>query len=152
LHNLRAYFVKDDHKKNSLPISEFDFKDKDFTSATAYSDIDIETMFWQIKHHDHGYALAHAMQIVLDTLPKEIKLLRIRTSQGYSILAKPNEFAIAEIQVLPKQPFYINQTTKPPGLKASQVSISEYVTGADGICPGCTCSLAINQFGVQIQN
>jgi hypothetical protein len=134
LRNLRAYFVKDEDKKNT-PISEFDFKDKDFTSATPYSDTDIETMFWQIKHHDHGYALAHAMQIVLGTLPKTIKQLRIRTSQGYSVLAKPHEFAIAEIQVLPKQPFYICQLGKQPGLKASQVAISQYVTGADGYMP-----------------
>ena len=135
LHNLRAYFVKDDDKKNSMPISEFDFKDKDFTSATAYTDTDIETMYWQIKHHDHGYALAHAMQMVLDTLPKKIKQLRIRTSQGHSILAKPYEFGIAEIQVLPKQPFYICQLAKQPGLKASQVAINQYITGAEGYMP-----------------
>lgn len=137
--NLRAYFIEDDRIAHPTPVTESDFKHKDFTSAipfaAPFSETEIETMFWQCKNHDHGYALAHAMQVVLDNLPTTVKHIRIRTSQGHSILVKPTEFAIAEVEVVAKQAFYICQLKKEPGMTESERQLSQYVTGADGPLP-----------------
>lgn len=75
----RTYFLQDDNIPNTLPTDAFEFKHEDFTSRSQYSEKDIETMFWEIKNHDRGFVLAHAMQLVLDSLPQTTNF-RIRTS------------------------------------------------------------------------
>jgi hypothetical protein len=57
------------------------------------SELELEMYFWDIRHHDSGYKLAHAMQLVLDALPTTTKL-RIRTSQGH---LPASSFSIVEV-------------------------------------------------------
>lgn len=131
----KAFFLVNDDDPHAPPIDAQSFKHGEFPSADPYSEYDIETAFWQVKHHDHGYALSHAMQAVLDNLPKNLKL-RIRTSQGHSIIVAPSEFAIAEISVIPRQVMYICRIKKLPASGGRKyVSIDQYVSGTTGAIP-----------------
>jgi hypothetical protein len=90
-------------------------------------------MFWEIKIHNSGYILAHAMQILLDKLPSTVKL-RIRTSQGHSVVVRSEQFAIAQIEVVPHRNAYTCRITKTPD-NDDQVELEEYVTGMPGPIP-----------------
>jgi hypothetical protein len=131
----RAYFLQDENIPDTLPTDAFDFKHKDYTSITQFSEKDIESMFWEIKNHDRGFVLANAMQLVLDSLPKSTNV-RIRTSQGYSLVCPAQEFAIANLDVLPHRTCYIASITKlPPPAEPTQIALSQFLTGEKGDFP-----------------
>ncbi|EJC97885.1 uncharacterized protein FOMMEDRAFT_32123 [Fomitiporia mediterranea MF3/22] len=78
--------------------------------AKPYTDLEedeVETAFWRVKNHDSGYMLHHALQLVLDSLPKSTKL-RIRTPDGFEFSCSAQSFAVAEMDILPKELVYIN--------------------------------------------
>ena len=131
----RAYFLQDENIPDTPPTDAFAFKHKDYTSRTQFSETDIESMFWEIKNHDRGFVLANAMQLVLDSLPASTNV-RIRTSQGYSLVCPAQEFAIANLDVLPHRTCYIANITKlPPPAEPTQIGLSQFVTGENGDFP-----------------
>jgi hypothetical protein len=70
------------------------------------SELELEMYFWDIRHHDSGYKLAHAMQLVLDALPSNMKL-RIRTSQGHFLTVPASSFSIVEVPIMALKNTYI---------------------------------------------
>ncbi|KAF8341922.1 hypothetical protein F5887DRAFT_363745 [Amanita rubescens] len=62
------------------------------------SEMELEMYFWGIRHHNSGYTLAHAMQLVLDALPTTTKL-QIRTSQGHFLTVPASSFSIVELPI-----------------------------------------------------
>jgi len=60
---------------------------------------DIESRFWEIKHHGRGFVLVQGMQHVLDS-PSTITGVCIRKSQRYSSVCPAQEFDIANLDVL----------------------------------------------------
>jgi hypothetical protein len=131
---VKAYFLQDEEDTEKPPVTPTSFKHADFTSVDSYSDYDFETMYWQTKNHDHGYAMASAMQLVLDALPPNVNL-RVRTSLGYSITIPPSEFSIAEIQVIPKEIAYVCRITKQPLAGPDKVQVGQFSTGERGVVP-----------------
>jgi hypothetical protein len=130
----KAFYTMDENIPNSPPVDRWSFKPDDWTdSKKSYSETDFETMFFQIKNHNNGYTLSHAMQMVIDNLSKGINL-RIRTSQGHAFtLSNPSDFTIAEIDVVPNYIQYTCRLTKlPPSTKAE---VSENISGEQGSIP-----------------
>jgi hypothetical protein len=108
------------------------------------SELELEMYFWSIRHHDSGYKLVHAMQLVLDALPTTMKL-RIRTSQGHFLTVPVSSFSIVELPITALTNTYIckmnlNDTKPRPGEKPesdghtglSPVNAVQYTTGASG--------------------
>jgi MYND finger len=146
----KAYFVMDE-LPGTPPVTAFSFKHADFASAKSYSEQDIETMFWQIKNHNRGYALTHAMQTVLDSLPNTVHLM-LRTSQGHSLLVEPKQFAIEEFKVLPNEKVYICQATPQPVLGPTKFALHEYTTGATGPIPWVYLAFAEAELRPEFRN
>ena len=130
----KAFFLITDEPRLP-PVTASSFKHTDFTSATSYSDQEIETMFWHIKSLDNGYALAHAMQVVLDSLPTTVEHLRLRTSQGYTMVTPPTAFTIMETSVLPSQKTYVCQITMNNEVGPDKAGLSQYLSGTTGFIP-----------------
>ncbi|KAL5524453.1 hypothetical protein ACEPAF_9593 [Sanghuangporus sanghuang] len=92
---------------------------------------EVESIFWAVKNHDSGFLLHHALQLVLDYLPKSATL-RIRTSDGYSFTCAPQSFMVAEMDVLPKKTIFINAThprTVVNNGKKREIHMDQYVFG-----------------------
>ncbi|KAL5501702.1 hypothetical protein ACEPAH_8962 [Sanghuangporus vaninii] len=92
---------------------------------------EVESIFWAVKNHDSGFLLHHALQLVLDYLPKSATL-RIRTSDGYSFTSTPQSFMVAEMDVLPKKTIFINAThprTVVNNGKKREIHMDQYVFG-----------------------
>lgn len=137
---VNGYFLLDDgiaDAVDNMPAIELaSFKHPEFTnnSSVKVTDAELEKIYWQCKHHDSGYTLAHAIQLVLDNLPSSVQL-RVRTSQGHTMTITPTAFAIAELQVVSHSTTYICKITNQPQLGPSKVSLGQYLTGSDGPFP-----------------
>jgi hypothetical protein len=95
---------------------------------------DLELLFWRIRHHDSGFLLAHALQLVLDALPASTTL-RIRTSRGHSLLTSAQDFTIAEAPLTPSSMTYICKLNKAPGMSPTQFGAAQYLNGTEGDIP-----------------
>lgn len=135
-----AYFLADeaDEDVRAPPVESSTFKLPDFTSSLPgpLTESQLQTAFWRIKNHDGGYVMAHAMQLILDNLPVDTKL-RIRTSQGHSILTDPKAFSIVEEPIVPRLVTYICKVIKQPHLGPTKVQMDQFLTGANGPFPWC---------------
>lgn len=125
-----GYFLKQPTEvgDDEPPAEPQTFLHKDFKSKDNLSERDLETIFWRVKHHDSGFVLAHALQLVLDALPAST-MLRVRTSQGHSIECKARSNAVAEMTVLPTETSYICNIRMCPDLGPYKADIDEHYTG-----------------------
>lgn len=88
----------------------------------------LDTIFWHIKHHNSGYILPHALQLVLDALP-ESTTLRVRTSSKHSVTCNARSHAVAEINILPNSKSYICNIRPRPELGTSIAEMKQYHYG-----------------------
>jgi hypothetical protein len=102
--------------------------------SPTHSYHDFELFFWRIRHHDSGYLLAHALQLVLDALPASTTL-RIHTSRGHTLLTSAHDFTIAEAPLTPSSMTYICKLTKAPSMSSTQFGMAQYLNGTDGDIP-----------------
>ena len=105
------------------------------------SELELEMYFWSIRHHDSGYTLVHAMQLVLDALPTTTKL-RIRTSQGHLLTVPVTSFSIVEVPITALTNTYICKIKamepglgKKPESGLSLASMAQHTTGGAGSFP-----------------
>ena len=105
------------------------------------TDLELEMYFWSIRHHDSGYTLAHAMQLVLDALPSTMKLC-IRTSRGHFLTLPVSSFSIVEVPVRALTNTYIcnmkprerpESDNNDDGHKS--VNLAQHTTGGTGFFP-----------------
>jgi hypothetical protein len=132
---VNAYFLDETSDENAPLIELQSFMHPEFTNNTStpgpLSDAELEMIYWRCKHHDRGYTLAHAMQLVLDNLPSPAKV-RMRTSQGHNITIPATAFVIAEVPILSHSTTYICKITNMPHLGPTNVNLAQYLTGSDG--------------------
>jgi hypothetical protein len=103
------------------------------------SDLELEMYFWAIRHHNSGYALVHAMQLVLDSLPTTTKL-RIRTSRGHVLTVPASSFSIVELPIMALTNTYIcnmKPREKPKSESDGHTSLimAQHTTGGSGTFP-----------------
>ena len=103
------------------------------------SELELEMYFWSIRHHNSGYALVHAMQLVLDALPTNTKL-RIRTSRGQVLTVPVSSFSIVELPVMALTNTYIcnmKPREKPKSYSDGHTNLilAQHTTGANGPFP-----------------
>ena len=94
------------------------------------SEMELEMYFWGIRHHNSGYTLAHAMQLVLDTLPATTKL-RIRTSQGLFFTVPASSFSIIELPVKALTNTYICNMKPLESDGCTRFSLTQHITGGN---------------------
>ena len=130
-----AYFLSDEDNQQQAPIEPKTFVHDDLKRESPTIPYpDLELLFWRIRHHDSGFLLAHALQLVLDALPASTTL-RIRTSRGHTLLTSAHDFTIAEAPVTPSSITYICKLFKAPGMSSTQFGMAQYLTGAEGDIP-----------------
>ena len=101
------------------------------------SEMELEMYFWGIRHHNSGYTLVHAKQLVLDALPTTTKL-RIRTSQGHFLTVPTSSFSIVEVPITTLTNTYIcnmKPRERPESDGHTRISLSQHVTGGNGSFP-----------------
>ena len=103
------------------------------------SGLELEMYFWSIRHHNSGYALVHAMQLVLDALPANTKL-RIRTSRGHVLTVPVSSFSIVELPVMALTNTYIcnmKPREKPKSYSDGHTNLilAQHTTGGNGAFP-----------------
>ena len=101
------------------------------------SEMELEMYFWGIRHHNSGYTLVHAMQLVLDGLPTTTKL-RIRTSQGHFLTVPASSFSIVEVPITALTNTYIcnmKPQENPDSDGHTRLSLTQHVTGGNGSFP-----------------
>ena len=105
------------------------------------SELELEMYFWAIRHHNSGYALVHAMQLVLDALPTTTKL-RIRTSRGHVLTVPVSSFSIVELPIMALTNTYIcnmKPREKPDSGSESDghtsFILAQHTTGGSGSFP-----------------
>ena len=101
------------------------------------SELELEMYFWGIRHHNSGYPLAHAMQLVLDALPATTKL-RIRTSRGHFLTVPASSFSIVELPIMALTNSYIcnMKPRERPELDGhTNFILAQYTTGGTGSFP-----------------
>ena len=107
------------------------------TGNDDVSELELEMYFWAIRHHNSGYALVHAMQIVLDALPITTKL-RIRTSRGHLLTVPVSSFSIVELPIIALTNSYICNM-KPQEIPESDghtsLTLAQHTTGGSGSFP-----------------
>ncbi|EJC97889.1 uncharacterized protein FOMMEDRAFT_162230 [Fomitiporia mediterranea MF3/22] len=127
-----GYFLREPSEvAEDAPATEpYDFLHENFKGKDIPDEQSLETIFWRVKHHDSGFVLAHALQLVLDALPESTKL-RICTSQGHRIECKARSSAVAEMNILPKMTSYICNIRARPDLGPNKVDIDQHYTGGE---------------------
>lgn len=101
------------------------------------SELELEMYFWGIRHHNSGYAMVHAMQLVLDALPTTTKL-RIRTSRGHVLTVPISSFSIVELPIMALTNTYIcnmKPREKPESDGHTSVILTQHTTGGSGSFP-----------------
>jgi hypothetical protein len=105
------------------------------------SELELEMYFWAIRHHNSGYALVHAMQLVLDALPANMKL-RIRTSRGHVLTVPVSSFSIVELPIMALTNTYIcNMKPREKSETHSEseghtiLILAQHTTGGNGSFP-----------------
>ena len=101
------------------------------------SELELEMYFWGIRHHNSGYALVHAMQLVLDALPTT-KKLRIRTSRGHVLTVPVSSFSIVEVPIMALTNTYIcnmKPREKPELDGHTSFILAQHTTGGSGSFP-----------------
>ena len=129
-----AYFLSDDGSQPDAPVEPATFMHEDLQRSSPLPYPDLELVFWRIRHHDSGFLLAHALQLVLHALPATTPL-RIRTSRGYVLETTAHDFTIAEAPLTPTSMTYVCKLTKAPGMSSTQFGMTQYLTGTDGDVP-----------------
>jgi hypothetical protein len=101
------------------------------------SEMELEMYFWGVRHHNSGYTLVHAMQLVLDALPTTTKL-RIRTSQGHFLIVPASSFSIVEVPIMALTNTYIcnmKPQERPESDGHTHFSLTQHTTGGSGSFP-----------------
>ncbi|THH06192.1 hypothetical protein EW145_g4253 [Phellinidium pouzarii] len=125
-----GYFLTEDAGVSDAdpPVEPHNFLRPNVISARELDTEEVETMYWRIKHHDSGFILCSALQLVLDTLPQSTSL-RVRTSQGFAMTCGAQSFVVAEMQVFPKETTYICNFKPRPDIEPTKVEMLQYLTG-----------------------
>lgn len=129
-----AYFLGSPANQLSNPITPETFLSPAYKASAsgALSAQELEMIYWRVKHHDSGYKMAHAMQLVLDSLPESTKV-QIRTAKGCSAVFDASSFFIGgNALVVPKTSMYVCNMTAQRG-STTRVGISQYILDSDPI-------------------
>jgi hypothetical protein len=128
-----AYFLFEDNTRT--PEEDIDLIKVTYTGGSPLTATEFETLFWTFRHHDSGYTLAHAMQLVLDALPADTQL-RIRTSQGHVLTVPATSFSIVEVPIIAHTNTYICKLrSKGVSGGTTGFNASQYTMGESGSFP-----------------